>query len=394
MSNPPEEVVKGRKILDDLKKGDWPNFVKEAQKTRYPVDLYGASLALKRDLFTTGGYVSVPGAPTGILMRVTSRPDIGENANIVRVLIPSGNFVTSEMLDKLCDLADKYGVGMVHAISTGEDIEIPGIPKEKIRDFIAELRQNGYECGSTGDAFRATTTCVGSALCEYSNLNTEEFRDKFYDMYNDFAKYPTFPHKVKVKVSGCPIDCGRATQKADIGIVGSWKGAPEVDEKLLKNLNNEEIDGIVNSCPTGAIKRNGSSISIKGEDCTQCMICVRKSKGAIMPGKEKQFLIYVGGKLRGKKGPLTGKLFARLNSPEEALDIINRIVEVYIEQAARKERIGDMLLRVGMKSFMDMMKEVPSSMNSKDLRTNVFYAVNEKDREEIPRKVSKAVGGD
>ncbi|MEM0130015.1 MAG: hypothetical protein QXW75_00980, partial [Thermoplasmatales archaeon] len=127
MTELPEEVVKGRKILEDLKRGSWPNFVKEAQKTRYPVDLYGASLALKRDLFTTGGYVSVPGAPTGILMRVTSRPDIGESANIVRVLIPSGNFVTSDMLDKLCELADKYGVGLIHAISTGEDIEIPGI---------------------------------------------------------------------------------------------------------------------------------------------------------------------------------------------------------------------------------------------------------------------------
>ncbi|MEM0130316.1 MAG: hypothetical protein QXW75_02495, partial [Thermoplasmatales archaeon] len=326
--------------------------------------------------------------------RVTSRPDIGESANIVRVLIPSGNFVTSDMLDKLCELADKYGVGLIHAISTGEDIEIPGIPKERIRDFIAELRQNGYECGSTGDAFRATTTCVGSALCEYSNLNTEEFRDKFYDIYNDFAKYPTFPHKVKVKVSGCPIDCGRATQKADIGIIGSWKGAPEIDENLVKNLTEAEINEIVSGCPTSAISKEGSTIRIKGEDCNQCMLCVRKSKGAIMPGKEKQYLIYIGGKLRGKKGPLTGKLLTRLNTPEEALNIINRIVEVYIDQAARKERIGDMLLRVGMKGFIDMLKEKPKAMNSKDLRTNVFYAVDEKGREEIPKEVSKAVGGD
>ncbi|MEM4950180.1 MAG: hypothetical protein QXS75_02440 [Thermoplasmatales archaeon] len=394
MTELPEEVVKGRKILEDLKRGSWPNFVKEAQKTRYPVDLYGASLALKRDLFTTGGYVSVPGAPTGILMRVTSRPDIGESANIVRILIPSGNFVTSDMLDKLCELADKYGVGLIHAISTGEDIEIPGIPKERIRDFIAELRQNGYECGSTGDAFRATTTCVGSALCEYSNLNTEEFRDKFYDIYNDLAKYPTFPHKVKVKVSGCPIDCGRATQKADIGIIGSWKGAPEIDENLMKNLSEAEINEIVSGCPTSAISREGNKIKIKAEDCNQCMLCVRKSKGAIMPGKEKQYLVYIGGKLRGKKGPLTGKLLTRLNTPEEALNIINRIVEVYIYHAARKERIGDMLLRVGMKGFIDMLKEKPKAMNSKDLRTNVFYAVDEKGREEIPKEVSKAVGGD
>ncbi len=394
MSEIPEEVIQGRKILNELKKGDWPNFVREAEKTRYPVDLYGASLALKRDLFTTGGYVSVPGAPTGILMRVTSRPDIGENANIVRVLIPSGNFLTSDMLDTLCELADKYGVGMIHGISTGEDVEIPGIPKEKIRDFITELRQRGFECGSTGDAFRAVTTCVGSLLCEYSNLNTAEFRDSFYDKYNDFAKFPTFPHKVKVKVSGCPIDCGRATQKADIGIVGSWKGAPEVNQSLISKMDSEKLDNIIRSCPTGAISRHGSGISIKGEDCTQCMICVRNSGGAISQGREKQYLIYAGGKLRGKKGPLSGKLFTKVNSIEEAMNLIGTMVDIYGEQAARKERMGDLMFRIGMKNFLDLMKTKPQAHNAKDLRTNIFYSVNGEERERMPEEIKKAVGGE
>lgn len=388
----PEEVKKGREILSEIRKGPWPNFLREAEKTRYPVDLYGASLHLKRDLFTTGGYVSVPGAPTGILMRVTSRPDIGESTNVVRVIIPSGNFLTSDMLDKICDFADRYGVGMVHALSTGQNIEIPGIPKEKIREFAVEFREAGMEIGSTGDAFRNTTTCIGSALCEYANLNTLEARDSFYDRFNDYAMYPTFPHKVKVKISGCPLDCGRLTQKADIGIMGSWKGAPEIDSEKIRNLGSEKIEEIVRSCPTLAIEKSDGGISIKGEDCIQCMKCLRKGEGAISPAKEKQFLIYVGGKLRGKKGPLTSKLLTRVDTLDEAMDMLEKIVEAFSDHAGRKERIGDLIFRLGMKGFLDLMHMKPEALNVRDLRTNIFYPVSEEEREKIPLEVSQRRG--
>lgn len=394
MSEVPEEVVKGRKILEGIKEGDWPNFVKEAEKTDYPIDLYAASLHLKRDLFTTGGYVSVPGAPTGILMRVTSRPDIGENANVVRILLPSGNFVTSDMLDKLSDFADKFGVRMLHAITTGNNVEIPGIPKEKIKEFVTEFREADMEIGSTGDAFRSTTSCVGKALCEYANMNTLGFRDAFYDRYNDYAKYPTFPHKMKLKLAGCPIDCARATQKADIGVVGTWAGAPIVDNEKIKGLSSVEIENIVKSCPTEAITSSGNKIDIKGEDCIQCMKCLRKANGIIRPGDDKRFLVYVGGKLRGKKGPLSAKLLTRLKTEDEVMDLLEKIVDVFAEHAARKERIGDLIFRIGMKGFLDLMEMKPQALNVKDLRTNVFYGVTDEERESMPVELDKIVGGE
>lgn len=389
MTELPEEVVKGRKILEKLEEGKWPNFVREAKKTRYPVDLYGASLHLKRDLFTTGGYVSVPGAPTGILMRVTSRPDIGENTNVVRVLIPSGNFVTSDMMDKYCDFADKYGVGMLHAISTGQDIEIPGIPKDSIKDFVTDFRAAGMEIGSTGDAFRSATTCVGSVLCEYAGFDTMGARDSFYERFNEYAKYPTFPHKFKVKMSGCPLDCGRVTQKADLGIVGSWDGAPTVREDVISKLEEDALEEIVSSCPTRAIERTDGGISINGEDCTQCMMCIRKGRGAIAPGERKKFLIYVGGKLRGKKGPMSAKLLTRVDSLNDAFDLLEKVVDGWSEHAARKERLGDMIFRLGMKGFLDLIGMKPEALNVKDLRTNVFYGVSEEERRKIPEEVDR-----
>lgn len=389
MTEEPEEVVKGREIIKEIEKGKWPNFLTEAKKTRYPVDLYGASLHLKRDLFTTGGYVSVPGAPTGILMRVSSRLDIGESTNVVRVLIPSGNFIPSDMMEKFCDFADEYGVGMLHAISTGHNVEIPGIPKEKIREFVTKFREAGFEIGSTGDAFRNTTSCVGKTLCEYANMDTMKMRDDFYDRFNDYAMYPTFPYKMKVKISGCPLDCDRATQKADIGIVGAWKGAPEVDNESLKKLDRSKIDDIIRSCPTLAISPENGGISIKGEDCTQCMLCIRKGEGTIAPGKEKNYLIYVGGKLRGKRGPLSSKLLTRVDTIDGAMDQIEKLVDVFTEHAARKERLGDLIFRVGMEEFLKLLGMEPRPLNIKDLRTNVFYPVTAEERREMPETLSR-----
>lgn len=391
MTDVPEEVLGGRKLLKQIEKGDWPNFVREASNTRYPIDLYGTSLYMKRDLFTTGGYVSVPGAPTGILMRVTSRPDIGENANVVRILIPSGNFVTSDMMDKMCYFADKYGVGMLHSLSTGHDFEIPGIPKQKIVEFVKEFREAGLDIGSSGDAYRNTTNCIGSALCEYSNFDTLGARDKFYDRFNDFAKYPTFPHKVKVKFSGCPLDCARATQKADIGIVGAWKGAPLIDKNIVKELGEEATDDIVRSCPTLAIDKINGELHVKEEDCIQCMKCLRKGEGRIRTGERKIYQLYVGGKLRGKKGPLSSKLLMRVNTMDEVMEMIQKISDVYSDQAARKERLGDLIFRVGMKGFLEMLKMEPEPLNVKDMRTNLFYAVSEEERKSASEEIN---GGD
>lgn len=389
-----EEVARGKIIINEIEKGKWPNYIKEAKNTRYPLDLYGASLYYKHDLWSTGGYVSVPGTPTGILMRVTARPDIGESANVVRIYVPSGNFLDSDMMDKICDFADKYGVGMVHALTTSHSIEIPGIPKERIRDFVEDFRSNGFDVGSTGDAFRNTTNCVGKALCEYANIDTMGMRDHFYDRFMDYAKYPMFPHKMKLKISGCPLDCARATQKADIGIIGAWEGAPEVDQKAITNMSSEKLDDIVRSCPTRAIRRTEDGIRIIPEDCIQCMECIRRSDGAIVPGREKRYMIYVGGKLRGKKGPFLSKLLTVVKTEDEAFNLLEKIMNVFADNAARKERIGDLIARIGMKAFLDLVGIEPTPMNIKVPRQDIFYGVSDEERDRIVNDLKMALGGD
>lgn len=389
-----KEVVEGNKILDELEKGPWPSHVKEVRRTKYPVKMYGASLYAKRDYWTTGGYVSVPGVPTGILMRVTSRPDIGESANVVRVYIPSGQFVTSKLLNNLADFADKYGVGMVHATTTSADMELPGIPKERIREFATDFRANsGMDVGSTGDAFRNTTCCVGPALCEYANFDSLKLRDDFYGEFFDYAKFPTMPHKIKLKISACPLECARATQKADVAVVGSWVGGPEVDSAYMRSLTSDEKRELIDSCPTGALFPQDGGIGVKGEDCIQCMQCIKLSKGALAPGAKKVYQMYVGGKLRGKKGPFTAKFTAVLDTEEEVFAMMHKIADVYADQAARKERLGDLIMRIGMKNFLALIGLSPDSKQAKDLRTNIFYGISAEGRKKATDELKALVGG-
>lgn len=390
-----KEVIEGNKILDELEKGPWPSHVKEVRKTRYPVKLYGASLYAKRDFWTTGGYVSVPGVPTGILMRVTSRPDIGESANVVRVYVPSGQFLSSKMLNKLADFADKYGVGMVHAITTSGDMELPGIPKDRIKEFANEFRaDSGMDIGSTGDSFRNTTCCVGPALCEFANIDSLKLRDDFYDAFFDYAKYPTFPHKMKMKISACPLECARATQKGDIAVVGSWVGGPEVDPASMYSLTTRQRQDLVDSCPTGALRLEDGDIDVKGEDCIQCMQCVRLSQGALAPGGKKVYQLFVGGKLRGKKGPFTAKLLAVVETEEQLFDLIRKLVDVFTEQAARKERLGDLIMRVGMKNFLGLMGLPAEPAQVSELRTNIFYGVSAEGRKKAVDMLKARLEGD
>jgi dissimilatory sulfite reductase (desulfoviridin) alpha/beta subunit len=102
----------------------------------------------------------------------------------------------------------------------------------------------------------------------------------------------------------------------------------------------------------------------------------------------------VGGKLRGKIGPFTAKALLEVKTEDEVFDYIDRIVTVYTENAAKKERLGDLISRIGMRKFIKLLKEKPDSKQVKDLRSNVFYSVTDEDREKIKKDLQSEFGGE
>ena len=124
--------------------------------------------------------------------------------------------------------------------------------------------------------------------------------------------------------------------------------------------------------------RDGAQLSIDEDSCVHCMYCINKCSYAIRPGDERGVAITLGGKLRGKYGPLLGKVlipFLPLNPPDypEVMDAIEQIADVFDEHAKRKERLGDFLFRVGMDQFTKWMGIEPSQRQLAEPRSNVFY---------------------
>jgi sulfite reductase alpha subunit len=207
-----------------------------------------------------------------------------------------------------------------------------------------------------------------------------DLRSAWYRRFLDDVQYPRFPHKVKVKFSGCPNDCARAQQKADIGVTGIFRDAPKIDQGRLQEwlAQGNDVHRIVMNCPTKAMEYDGQTLTIDAASCVHCMYCINKCSYAIRPGDDRGVAVTVGGKLRGKYGPLLGKVlipFLPLNPPDypEIMDTIEKIAAVYDENAKRKERLGDFLFRVGMDQFTKWMGIEPSPRQLAAPRSNVFF---------------------
>ncbi|MBM3891155.1 MAG: hypothetical protein FJ388_18745 [Verrucomicrobia bacterium] len=96
------------------------------------------------------------------------------------------------------------------------------------------------------------------------------------------------------------------------------------------------------------------------------------------PGDDRGVAILVGGKMRGKYGPMLAKVlvpFIKAVPPDykEVFDFIEKLTEVYDEHARKKERLGDFLLRIGINEFFQLVGVEPSPLLFKEPRTNLFY---------------------
>jgi dissimilatory sulfite reductase (desulfoviridin) alpha/beta subunit len=67
-----------------------------------------------------------------------------------------GCFFKTSDFRKICALADKYGDGSLHVLTTNSNIEICGIMNDNdMKAITLELNVMGYDVGSAGDAIQA-----------------------------------------------------------------------------------------------------------------------------------------------------------------------------------------------------------------------------------------------
>ncbi|MEM4964555.1 MAG: dissimilatory-type sulfite reductase subunit alpha [Pyrobaculum sp.] len=403
---PPDELLKkAEEYLKSLEKGPWPSHVSEMRKTGYPLHVYGVGLVAGKSPW--GPSVVKAKRLTGVLARVARDwvPGGGEEVHF-RVFNTPGKFYPTWYLRKLIQISRELGIGLIEAVGQTGAIVINLKSKDVADKMIDALREAGTDVGGSGDAIRELNACVGPALCEFALYDTLKWFTEFRNdkRVHDAMTVPGLPYKFKLKFSGCPMDCARAN-RADLGFIGVWKGAPEVDQELLrKKIDAKEVDveALVAGCPAGAITwdREKRELKIDGTRCKKSMNCIRKAFPAIKPGKERRIAVLVGGGSKGRYGPKLGWFIGYLKPDEiqKAVDLVFKIIEPWDKEAQAKERIGDYIMMIGLNKFIEKvgieLEDMPKAVEK--MPDNVPYRVlSEEERKkfaEYAMKIREAVG--
>ncbi len=221
-------------MLDQLKEGRWPSFVKELEKAAVKAprteDLIGQleeSYKQKIPLWKHGGMAGVKGYGGGVVGRFSNYPDKfpgTKEYHTARVNQVQGFFYTSDVLRKLCDICDKYAGGIFNFHGSTGDIQILGFTQAEAEDVFQELTANGFDLGGSGSALRTPAACVGPARCEWANYDTLHMCENITKEFQNEIHRPPFNYKFKIKFAGCPNDCIASGARSDLFRSGHLEG--------------------------------------------------------------------------------------------------------------------------------------------------------------------------
>ncbi len=398
IKDPKKVVEKARQIIEEMKKGPWPSFVKEAEKSQYPLLAWAIGVALGRSPWDTGAS-PVPGVYSGLLGRVfhvTVEKTIREGAPEeykkyeewgilfagkvyevhARVLSPPAGFMPTTLMRVICEITDKLGWGILQLRGGTGAMPVIMSDQSKVERLVMAIRLlTPSDVGGSGDVLRTWTCCPGPAACPFACYDTLMWWEEVGKRFPDWATYPQFPYKIKFKFSGCPIDCIKALVGADYIVIGTWLGAPQIDqEEFRKMVKTGEVDPkeIVESCPTGALTWDEQSLELKCDPrkCVKCMNCIIRANPAILPGKTKGVMILIGGTIKSRMGPKMASVlvpFIRI-TPENEKKVLNwfldlvekKIVAKWADTAFVRERVGDLSIRMTWEKFVKEVVEHPA----------------------------------
>jgi len=414
-------------MLDELETGPWPSFVtglKRLAKDRdYVVDLLGQlehSYETRKG-YWKGGTVGVYGYGGGVIPRfseVAAKFPLSSEFHTLRIMPPAGMHYSTEILRKLCDVWEKTGSGLIALHGQSGDIMFQGATTAQVQEAFDAINELGFDLGGAGPAVRTSMSCVGAARCEQSCFDEARAHRQVINTFVDDIHRPSLPYKFKFKFSGCPNDCMNSIQRSDMAVIGTWRDNIRTDEGLArkwyaKHGMNELVNDVISRCPTKAIQLKKPSevtkserissvaladdlaLEIDNRDCVRCMHCINVMTGALAHGEDTGVTILVGGKRTLKIGDTMGTVvvpFMRLKTDEdfEALvDLGQRAIDFFAENALEHERTGEMIERIGLTNFLEGMGlEVDPNMVNHP-RTNPYVRTDGWD-DEVERMKNKA----
>lgn len=253
-----------------------------------------------------------------------------------RIITRNGK-ITNDELEAVLEASRLYGNGEV-AFTTRLTIEVQGISYEDIEPFREFLRKRGLETGGTGKKVRPITSCKGTT-CVFGLIDTYSLslaiHNRFYEGWRDVV----FPHKVKIAVGGCPNNCMKPNLN-DIGIIG--QRFPKVDLDKCRGCKKCIIE---NNCPIKCAKVVDGKV-VMDNSCNHCGRCVGKCPFGAVSEDYTGYAIYIGGRF-GKDYAIAKPLSVILDSEQEVLDMIEKILVFYKDNGIAGERFAETIDRLG-----------------------------------------------
>ena len=387
-------MAEEKKMTDELEKGPWPSYIKEikraAKKSPAAKDLIGVQELSFKDKVTHwkhGGIVGVTGYGGGVIGRYSDVPEQFPNVesfHTLRVNHPAGWFYTSKALRKICDVWEKHGSGLTNMHGSTGDIILLGTTTDHLQPCFDDLADAGFDLGGSGSALRTPTACVGPARCEWSNIDTLDLVQNLTQEFQDEIHRPRWPYKSKIKISGCPNDCVAAIARADFTVIGTWRDSLRIDQAAVKDYAKSGFDVkslVVDRCPTNALEWDEKTQQLKliPQDCVRCMHCINKMSKAIRPGVDKGATILIGAKAPILKGAMLSSVivpFMKIEPPyTEVKDLLRKIWDWWDEIGRPRERVGELIERMGMRVFLKAvgLKPVPQMIKAPRTNPYVFF---------------------
>jgi sulfite reductase alpha subunit len=357
-------------MLDELEKGPWPSFVKEiksaAGTSDRSVDLLRQlelSYQEKKGHWKHGGLVGVLGYGGGVIGRYSDAGEQFPNVaqfHTLRVNQPAGWFYTSDSIRALCDIWERHGSGLTNMHGSTGDLILLGTGTAELEPTFQELTQAGFDLGGSGSAFRTPSCCVGMARCEWACYDAMKLCYDLTMAYQDEMHRPPFPYKFKVKCAACPNDCVAAIARADLSIIGTWKDEIQVDESAVTKYASDGLNiqkDVCDLCPSKCMTWDGRKLGIENHECVRCMHCINVMPKALRPGKERGAVVMIGGKAPIMQGALLSSVLVPFVPAEELMEtlqeLIRRIWDFWDEYGKSRERVGELIQRVGLAAFLD-----------------------------------------
>jgi sulfite reductase alpha subunit len=399
-------------MLDELEKGPWPSFIsdiKRQAKTKPELeDLLGQLELSYKDRETHwkhGGIVGVFGYGGGVIGRYSDMPKEFPGVahfHTVRVNQTGGFYYTTKYLGQIMDMWERRGCGLTNMHGSTGDMVLLGTQTDQLEEIFWELTHDMQtDLGGSGGNLRTPSCCLGMSRCEYACIDAQAICYELTMAYQDELHRPAFPYKFKIKVSGCPNDCVAAIARSDFGIIGTWRDNIRIDQAAVSAYVKGEltpnagahagrdwgkfdiVKEVVDLCPSKCMGWDGKELKINNKECVRCMHCIDVMPRALRPGVDRGASI-----LCGAKAPiLEGQRLATLIVPfvkmegkyDECKEVLNKVLDWWMENGKNRERVGECIGRMGMREFLKALDLPAIPQMVKEPRSNPYIFWEEAD---------------